>query len=127
MEKVSDVMVGTRSQNSSESQKAMLEIEIHPEPTVDEDRAGCGTEGSGNRRLAKEPTPVEKGPDFTTSTATLDREEMSELSDISTENVATTRSLTDNTKMHGGTEKTATNEEHFGKLCPIFYGNGCRR
>ena len=33
---------------------------------------------------------------------------MSELSDISTENVATTRSPTDNTMMHGVTEKPAT-------------------
>ena len=33
---------------------------------------------------------------------------MSELSDISTENVATTRSPTDNTIMHRVTEKTAT-------------------
>ena len=33
---------------------------------------------------------------------------MSELSDISTENVATTKSPTDNTMMHGVTEKPAT-------------------
>ena len=55
-----------------------------------------------------ESTPVEQGRDFSTSASFLDREEMSELSDISTENVATTRSPTDNTMMHGVTEKPAT-------------------
>ena len=44
---------------------------------------------------------------FATSTGTLDREEMSELSDISTENVATRISPTDNTMMVGVTEKQA--------------------
>ena len=58
--------------------------------------------------MASESTPVEQGQDFATSTGTLDREEMSELSDISTENEATTRSPTDNTMMHGVTEKTVT-------------------
>ena len=65
-------------------------------------------EGRVNRRLASESTPVEQGQDFATSTGTLDREKMSELSDISTENVATTRSPTDNTRMVGMTEKPAT-------------------
>ena len=87
-EKVSGVMVETRSQKSSEGQKAKLEIEIHPHPALDENRARHGTEGSGNRRLASESTPVERGQDFATSTGILDRDEMSELSDISTENVA---------------------------------------
>ena len=86
----------------------MLEVEIHPDPATDENRAGRGTEGSGNRRLASESTPVEQGQDFATSTRTVDREEMSELSDISTENVAKTRSPTDNTMMHRVTGKTAT-------------------
>ena len=74
---------------------------------MDDNREGHGPEGSGNRRLASESTPVEQGQDFATSTGTLDREEMSKLSDISTENVATTRSPTDNTMMHGVTEKPA--------------------
>ena len=65
----------------------MLKVEIHPEPAIDENRDGHGQEGRGNRRLAIELTPVEQGQDFATSTGTLDREEMSELSDISTENV----------------------------------------
>ena len=60
-----------------------------------------GLEGRG-RRLASESTPVEQGHDFATSTRTLDREEMSELSDISTEIAATRRSPTDNTMMAGG-------------------------
>ena len=70
----------------------MLEVEIHPDPAIDENRVGHGPEGRGNRRLASESSPVEQGQDFATSTGTLDREEMSELSDISTEIVATTRS-----------------------------------
>ena len=57
----------------------------------------------GNKRLASESTPVEQGQGFATSTGTLDREEMSELSDISTENVATTKSPTYNTIKHGMT------------------------
>ena len=55
--------------------------------------------------MASESTPVEQGQGFATSTGTLDREEMSELSHISTENLATTRSPTDNTMMVGMTEK----------------------
>ena len=57
----------------------MLEVEDHPEPAMDENRDGHGPVGRGNRRLASESTPVEKGQDFATSTGTLDREEMSEL------------------------------------------------
>ena len=108
LEKVSGVMVETRSQKSFEGQKAMLEVEIHPDPTLEENRAGSGTEGNGNRRLASESTPVEQGQDFATSTGTLDRRGMSELSDISTENLATKRSPSDNTMMQWVTEKTAT-------------------
>ena len=66
-----------------------------------------GLEGRG-RRLASESTPVEQGHDFATSTGTLDREEMSELSDISIEIAATRRSPTDNTMMAGGTEEQTT-------------------
>ena len=106
--KVSGAMVETRSQKSPEGQKALLEVDIHPDRALDENRAGRGTEGNGNRRLASEYTPVEQSQGFATSTGTLDQEEMSELSDISIENVATLRSPTDNTIMHGVTEKPAT-------------------
>ena len=75
---------------------------------MDENRVGHGPEGRGKRRLASESTPVEPRQDFATSTGTLGREEMSELSDISIENVVTTRSSTDNTMVHGATEKPAT-------------------
>ena len=85
-------VVETRSQKSSEGQKAMLEEELQPDSATDENREGHGPEGSGNRRLASEYTPVEQGQD---SSGTLNQGEMSELSDISTENVATTRSPTD--------------------------------
>ena len=72
MEKVLSVLVETRSQKSSEGQKAMLEVEIHPDPVPDENWAGRGTEGNGNRRLASESTPVEQSQDFATSNGTLD-------------------------------------------------------
>ena len=106
--KVSGGMVETRSQKSSEGQKAMLEVEVHPEPAMDENRDGHGPEGRGNRRFSSESTPVEQGQDFATSIGTLNREEMLELSDIATENVATLKLPTDKTKMHGVTEKPAT-------------------
>ena len=70
--KVSGAMVETRSQKSSEGQKVMLEVEVHPDLAIDENRTGHGSEGSGNRRLASESTPVEQGPGFATSTGTLD-------------------------------------------------------
>ena len=89
--KVSGRMVEARSQKSSEGQKALLEVEVHPDPAIDENREGYGPDGSGNRRLASESSPVEQGQDFATSTGIIDREEMSKLSDISTENMATTR------------------------------------
>ena len=75
---------------------------------MDENQERHGPEGRGNRRLASESTPVEQGQDFATSTGTLDREEMSELSAISTEDLATTGLLTDNTMIVGVTEKPAT-------------------
>ena len=75
---------------------------------MDENWDGHGPEGRGIRRLASESTPVEQGQNFATSTRTLNRGEMSELSDISTEKVVTTRSPTENTMMHGVTEKPAT-------------------
>ena len=106
--KISGRVVETRIQKSSEGQKAELEVEVHSDPTMDENQEGHGPEGRGNRRIASESTPVEQGQDFGTSTGTLEREEMSELSDISTENVATTISPTDNTMMLGVAEKPAT-------------------
>ena len=51
VKKVSGGMVETRSQQSSEGQKAMLEVEVHPDPAMDENGEGHGPEGSGNRRL----------------------------------------------------------------------------
>ena len=64
MKKISGGMVKTRSQKSWEDQKAMLEVEIHPKPALDENWAGRGTEGKGmgtRRRLTSESTPVEQG------------------------------------------------------------------
>ena len=56
---------------------------------------------------------------------------MSELSDISTENVATTRSPTDNTMMHGVTEKPAMSSSFservkkiLGNFFPFTMGTG---
>ena len=81
--------------------------------------------------MASESTQVEQGHDFATSTGTLDQEEMSELSDISTEIVATTRSPTDNTLMHGVTEKPATSSSFservkntLGNFFPFTMGTG---
>ena len=42
--KVSGRMVETRRQKYSEGQKAVLEVEIHPEPAMDENRDGHGPE-----------------------------------------------------------------------------------
>ena len=131
MEKILGAMVEMRSQKSSEGQKAKLEVEINPDPALDENRAGRGTEGSVNRRLEIESTPVEQGQDFATSTGTLDREVISELSDISTENVATTRLPTDNTMMLGVTKKPVTSSSFsqrvkntFGNFFPFTMGTG---
>ena len=81
--------------------------------------------------LASKSTPVEQGHDFATSTGTLDREEMSELSDISTEIVAIRRSPTDNTMMAGGTEKQTTSSSFsermrntLGNIFPFTMGGG---
>ena len=103
-ETVSGRMVETRSQKTSEERKKMLEVEVNTDQAMNDNQEVHGLEGRG-RRLASESTPVEQGHDFATSTGTLDREEMSELSDISTERVASRRSPTDNTMMAGGTEK----------------------
>ena len=76
-ETVSGRMVETRSQNSSEERKAMLEVEVHPDQAMDENQELHGPEKRGNRNLASESTPVEQGRDFATSTGTLDREGLS--------------------------------------------------
>ena len=130
-ETVSGRMVETRRQKSSEERKAMLEVEVHPDQVMNENWEIHGPEGRGNRRLAKESTPVEQGQDFDTSTATLDREEISELSDISTEVVTTRRSPTDGAMMAGVTEKQATSSSFservkntFGNIFPFTMGVG---
>ena len=70
--KVSGRTVETRSQKSSEGQNATLEVEIHQDSALDDNRAERGMEGIENRSLASESTPVEQGQDFATSTGTLD-------------------------------------------------------
>ena len=69
-ETVSERMVETRSQKSSDERKAiaMLEVEVHPDQAMIENQEKHGPEGRGNRRLARESTPVEQGQDFATST-----------------------------------------------------------
>ena len=113
-------MVETRSQKSSEERRAMLEVEIHTDQAMNENQEIHGPEGR-DRRLASESTPVEQGHDFATSTGTLDRE-MSELSNNSTEIVATRRSPTDNTMMAGGPEKQTTSSS-FSERMNNTFGN----
>ena len=129
-ETVSGRMVETRSQKTSEERKEVLEVEVNTDQAVDDNQEGHGLEGRG-KRLASESTPVEQGHDFATSTGTLDREEMSELSDISTEIVATRKSPTDNTMMAGGTEKQTTSSSFsermrntLGNMFPFTMGVG---
>ena len=129
-ETVSGRMVETRSQKTSEERKELLEVEVKTDHAMNDDQEVQGLEGRG-RRLASESTPVEKGHDFATSTGTLDREEMSELSDISTEIAATRRSPTDNTMMAGGTGKQTTSSSFsermkntFGNIFPFTMGGG---
>ena len=127
---VSGRMVETRSQKTSEERKELLEVEVNTDHAMNENQEVHGLEGRG-RRLASESTPVEQGHDFATSTGTLDREEMSELSDISTEIAATRRSPTDNTMMAGGTEKQTTSSSFsermrntLGNVFPFTMGGG---
>ena len=124
-------MVETGSQKSSDEQKAMLKLEVHPDQAMNENWEIHGPVGRGNRRLAKESTPVERGQDFATSTGTLDREEVSELSDISIEIVASRRSPTDNTMMAGVAEKQAASssfservKKTLGNIFPFTMGVG---
>ena len=109
----------------------MLEVEVHLDQAMHENQKMHEPEGRGNRRLASESTPVEQGQDFATSTGTLDREQMSELSDISTDILATGRSPTDNTMMVGVAEKQATSasfserlKNTFGNIFPFTMGVG---
>ena len=81
--------------------------------------------------LTSEYTPVEQGHDFATSTGTLDREEITELSNISIENPIKRGSPTDNTMMHGVTQKAATSssfservKETLGNFFPFTMGTG---
>ena len=127
---VSGRMVEKRSQKTSEEQKELLEVEVNTDHTMNDNQEVNGLEGRG-RRLASESTPVEQGHDFATSTGTLDREEMSELSDISTEVAATRRSPTDNTMMASGTGKQTTSSSFsermkntFGNIFPFSMGGG---
>ena len=129
-ETVSGRMVETRSQKTSEERKELLEVEVNTDHAMNDNQEVHGLEGRG-RRLASESTPVEQGHDFATSTGTLDREEMSELSDISTEVAATRRSPTDNTMMAGGTGKQTTSSSFsermkntFGNIFPFTMGGG---
>ena len=129
-ETVSGSMVETRSQKTTEERKEMLEVEVNTDQAMNDKQEVHGLEGRG-RRLASESTPVEQGHDFATSTGTLDREEMLELSDISTEIVATRRSPTDNTMMAGGTEKQTTSSSFsermrntLGNIFPFTMGVG---
>ena len=129
-ETVSGRMVETRSQKSSEERKELLEVEFNTDHAMNDNQEVHGLEGRG-RRLASESTPVEQGRDFATSTGTLDREEMSELSDISIEIAATRRSPTDNTMMAGGTEKKTTSSSFsermrntLGNIFPFTMGGG---
>ena len=129
-ETVSGRMVENRSQKSSEERKAMIEVEVQPDQAMNENQEIHGPEGR-DRRLTSESTPVEQGQDFATSTGTLDREEMSELSDISTEILANRRSPTGNTMRAGVTEKQATSSSFservkntFGNIFPFTMGVG---
>ena len=49
--KVSGLMVETRCQKYSEGQKARLEVEVYPDPAMNENQEGHEAEGRGNRRL----------------------------------------------------------------------------
>ena len=125
-ETVSGRMVETRSQKTSEERKELLEVEVNTGHAMNDNEEVHGLEGR-SRRLASESTPVEQGHDFATSTGTLDREEMS---DISTEIAATRRSPTDNTMMVGGTEKQTTSSsfsERMRKHLSIYHGRGRRK
>ena len=116
---VSCRMVETRSQKTSEERTEMLEVEVHADQVMQDGEEMHGLEGRG-RRLASESTPVEQGQDLATSTGTLDRVEMSEMSNISTEVVATRRSPTDNTMMADVAEKQTTSSSFTERMKNTF-------
>ena len=60
-ETVSGRIIETRSQKTSDERKGMLEVAVHPDQAMNENREIHGQEGRGNRRLATESTPVEQG------------------------------------------------------------------
>ena len=99
-----------------------MEVEIHPNHALDENWAGRRTEGNGNRRLKSESTPEEQGHDFAPSNGTVDRKNMSEMSEISIEISAVGGLPTDNTMMHGVTEKAATSSS-FSERVKNILGN----
>ena len=106
--KISGGLVEARSQNVSEDRKTKKDLEIHRSPAPKVNQAERGTEGNRIKRLTSESTLVEQGHNFATSTGTLDREEMSKLSDVSIDNLTVRGSPIDNSKMHEVTEKVAT-------------------
>ena len=89
-----------------------------------------GTNGNGTRRLAREYTPVEEGHDSDVLILTLDRDEMSELSDIMIEKLAEEGSPTAHTMMHGVSGKAARSssflnrmKKYSGDFLPIYHGS----
>ena len=54
--------------------RAMLDVEIHSNSALDENRVGRGTEGNENRRLKSESNPLKRGHDFVSLTVIFDRE-----------------------------------------------------
>ena len=123
-ETVSGRMVETRSQKSSEERKEILEEEVNTDQAMNDNQKVHGLDGRG-RRLASEYTPVEQGHDFATSTGTLDREEMSELSDISTEIKGTRRSPTDNTMKQATSSSFSERMRNtLGNIFPFTMGVG---
>ena len=106
--KDSGVMVVTRNQKVSEDKRTSLEVEVCRSPPQVENQAGLRTEGNWIRRLLSESTPVEQSHDFATSAGTLDREDLSELSNISIEKLAVEGSPKNNTKIQRVTQKAAT-------------------
>ena len=127
-------MVETRSQKSSEGQKARLEVEVHSDPAMDENQDRHGPEGRGNRRLASESTPVQKknkilplppGPGPRRDVGTV-RHLYQKCGDYK---------ITHRQHHDGWRDGKTGNvlivfrksEEHFRKLLSVYYGNGYRR
>ena len=85
-----------------------MEVEVCRSPPQVENQADLRTEENWIRRLMSESTPVEQSHDFATSAGTLDREELSELSNISIEKLAVEGSPKKNTMIQRVTQKAAT-------------------